>query len=67
MLTFEVAQPMNDKGIQIYCNEAGLDQLISALQKVRDVGHIHLRAPSQAGMILRIRRYTAIAPSAKLL
>jgi len=53
MLSFEIDKLKNV--IQIYCDDGGLDSLISELKRLRtdeNVGHIHLRAPSADGSIL---------------
>jgi len=47
MLSFEFDQQSN--AIQILCDEAGLDILVGALERVRSEGHLHLRAPSAGG------------------
>ena len=50
MLSFEI---MNDgKAIQICCDGEGLETLIQALARVRQLGHLHLRAPSAGGRAL---------------
>jgi hypothetical protein len=52
MLSFEIVPWFKAQAIQIYCDEAGLADLIAALQRVREAGHLHLRAPSGGGTAL---------------
>jgi hypothetical protein len=49
MLSFEVIPWFKAQAIQITCDEAGLTSLIEALQRARETGHLHLRAPSGGG------------------
>ncbi len=37
------------RGIQIYCDNSGIDSLVAALEKVRSTGHLHLLTPSNGG------------------
>jgi hypothetical protein len=52
MLSFQIVN--SGKEIQVYCDEDGLDLLISKLvyMKNKDVGHIHLCSPSAGGKVL---------------
>jgi hypothetical protein len=50
MLSFEI---VNDgKAIQICCDREGLETLVQALERARQLGHLHLRAPSAGGRAL---------------
>ncbi len=40
------------EAIQIHADEAGLATLIDALERVREIGHLHLWAPSLGGTAL---------------
>jgi hypothetical protein len=52
MLSFEITN--SGKAIQIDCDREGLQALISVLEefKTKEVGHVHLRAPSAGGRSL---------------
>ncbi len=49
MLSFQVRPWFKGQGVQIDCDDAGLQRLIEALQEVQRAGHLHLRAPSSGG------------------
>jgi len=38
--------------IQLYCDDDGLDALISKLQQARTIGHLHLCSPGCGGNLL---------------
>lgn len=52
MLSFQIADA--GKVIQVFCDDDGLDLLISKLVNMKDknLGHIHLRTPSAGGDVL---------------
>ena len=52
MVTFEVVQNANTPTIQVCCDDLGLEELISALHRLKQQGHVHLRSPSAGGKIL---------------
>jgi hypothetical protein len=47
MLSFEVAE--SGKAIQIYADREGLAVLQSALERVVNLGHVHLRSKANGG------------------
>jgi hypothetical protein len=48
MLSIEIIR--DGRGIQLECDDAGIDALIKVLEKLRGTGgHIHLRSPSAGG------------------
>lgn len=52
MLSFQIVPRGKSQVIQIYCDDAGLAVLIGALERVRETGHLHLRAPGTGGQDL---------------
>lgn len=52
MLSFQIVD--SGKVIQVFCDDDGLDMLIAKLinMKNKNLGHMHLRAPSAGGDIL---------------
>ncbi len=52
MLSFQIID--SGKAIQVYCDDDGLDALISKLidMKNKNIGHVHLRSPSAGGDVL---------------
>jgi hypothetical protein len=52
MLSFQIVD--SGKAIQVFCDDGGLDMLISKLKNMKDknIGHIHLCAPSAGGDVL---------------
>ncbi|MDF3024280.1 MAG: hypothetical protein K0R10_1641 [Alphaproteobacteria bacterium] len=52
MLSFELIKPANATAIQVCCDEEGLEELISALQRLKHQGHVHLCSPLAGGKIL---------------
>jgi hypothetical protein len=52
MLSFQITD--SGKVIQAFCDDEGLELLISKLSSMKEnnVGHIHLRAPSAGGNVL---------------
>jgi len=52
MLSFQIVD--SGKAIQVFCDDDGLDLLISKLinMKNENMGHMHLRAPSAGGDVI---------------
>jgi hypothetical protein len=44
MLSFEIVQLPKNQAIQIYCDDEGLATLKHALERVAQLGHLHLRS-----------------------
>lgn len=52
MLSFQIVPHGKSQVIQIYCDDAGLAVLAAALERLRESGHLHLRAPGAGGQEL---------------
>jgi uncharacterized protein (DUF1786 family) len=44
MLSFEIFKSGNADAVQIYADDEGLTTLINKLERVRQIGHLHLRS-----------------------
>jgi len=49
MLSFTIEN--NGNTIQMHCDKAGIDKLIAKLQRLKEVGHLHLWGPEQGGIL----------------
>jgi hypothetical protein len=48
-LSFEIVQPEKAQAIQIYCDDEGLATLKRALERVAELGHLHLLSRPNGG------------------